>query len=211
MYISWPVPKVTHKDIPAIDVLGLILGQGESSRLTQNLRMKKPLVNYIGSSSFTPIDPGFFTISASVNPASFEEALTELNNTLDEFFAVPPTVEEMKKAIINMESEEWYTLETVDGLARKTGTYQHLFDDYKYSNEFIKQIRHLTAEDILRVARKYLKPETCCVSLLTDQDDKEMKSLLRKWHKDYKKIYERAKKVRLAKEGKRIKTPKWKQ
>ncbi|MBC87554.1 MAG: zinc protease [Bdellovibrionaceae bacterium] len=210
LYISWPVPKVTHKDIPALDVLGLILGQGDSSRLTQSMRIRKPLVNHVSSSAFTPIDPGFFTITASVNPATFAEALETLNKTLKEFYAELPTKGEMKKALINMESDEYYTLETVDGLARKVGTYQHLFDDHKYSKEFLKQIKSLTAEDIMRVARKYLKPEKACISFLTDQDEKEMKGHLKKWLKDYKKVYESGKKLKIPKQGKKIKLSTWK-
>ncbi|MEZ4870931.1 MAG: pitrilysin family protein [Bdellovibrionales bacterium] len=210
LYISWPVPKVDHKDIPALDVMALVLGQGESSRLVQAMRINKPLVNYVSSSSFTPIDPGFFTISASTNPSTFADALVTLNATLKEFLSEIPTVEEMKKAQINMQSEEYYTMETVDGLARNTGTYQHLFGDYKYSKEFLNQIKQVTAEDVIRVARKYMKPESTCVSFLTDQDEKQVKKLLKAWHKEYSKIYVETKKIKLAKGGKKIKTPQWK-
>ena len=73
-YIAWPVPSAQHKDIPALDVMSLILGQGSSSRLTRSLKIEKGLVNYIGASSFTPKDKGFAAVSMSMNPDKLPEA-----------------------------------------------------------------------------------------------------------------------------------------
>ena len=39
-YMAWPTPSIRHKDIPALDVLSMVLGQGDSSRLVSKLRIE---------------------------------------------------------------------------------------------------------------------------------------------------------------------------
>lgn len=206
-YISWPVPSVRHKDIPALDVLSLILGQGDSSRLLKKLRIEQPLVNYIGASTYTPKDPGFFTISASLNHENLEKSLEILLDELEHVLNSAPDLEELEKSVINMESDEFYGLETVEGLARKVGTFDFLFDDYSYFKEFLKQIRELTTKDILRVARKYLKPETMTFTYMTTGDKEQAQKTIQKWTIKYKKVYESSKAPRV--EPEKVKKLKW--
>src|SRR5690606_14750366 len=93
LYIAWPVPKATHADIPALDVLSLIFGQGESSRLNRALRLEKSLVNYAGASTFTPQDPGFFAISSSLAYENLPATLETINAELEHLLSEPPTSE----------------------------------------------------------------------------------------------------------------------
>ena len=74
-HLAWRIPGATHKDVAALDVLALIFGQGESSRLSQKLRMEAPLMNSIGASTFTPKDNGIWTISGTMNLDNLEESL----------------------------------------------------------------------------------------------------------------------------------------
>lgn len=86
---------------------------------------------------------------------------------------------------MNLASEEFYSMETVDGMARKFGSYEHLYGDYKYFNEFMKAVYALTPEDILAVARKYLKPETMTVTMTTPRGEKEAEKALKRWAKKF--------------------------
>ncbi len=190
MYLSWPLPSAKHKDIPAIDVFTLILGQGDSSRLSRRIKLEKGLVNYIGSSSFTPQDDGFLAISASTSPQKIEAVFEEINKVMAEFAETPPTDEEMKKALVNFNSEEYYSMETVDGMASKVGTYEHLFKDYRHFKEFMKEVNSLTVKDLVRVARKYMKPEKLSVVVMTPELEGEAKAAAEKFKKSYKKVYE---------------------
>lgn len=189
-YLAWRIPNARHKDIPALDVLAMILGQGDSSRLTKSLRIHKPLVNYIGASSYTPLDPGFFAISGSLNIEHLEEVYEVLLKEIEHLLSRYPEREELDKAVVNIESEEFYGLETVDGLARKVGTYHFLFDDYKYFNEFLKQIRQLTTKDIRRVAKKYLKAENLSVTVMTNSNPENVKKLTQSFVKKFRNLCE---------------------
>lgn len=196
LYLSWSAPRADHQDVPALDVLGLILGQGESSRLNKRMRIEEPIVNYVGASTFTPQDPGFVAVSMSLNNKNLKSALDLLGSELGNFLETGPTSEELEKALLNINSEEFYALETVDGMARKFGTYEHLFRDYKYFKQFLKQINGLSTTDILKAARKYLKPETLSVSYMTPGDKVSAQKIIRAWTKSYKSIYTESRKSR---------------
>src|SRR6185437_10430326 len=116
---AWPAPKADHKDIAALEALALIFGQGESSRLFQRLRLQEAVVHSIGASIFSAKDPGFLAISASLNSENLSATLNILLQELERLLEAPPSKEEFVKAITNLRSEQFYAMETVDGLARK--------------------------------------------------------------------------------------------
>lgn len=184
--LAWKTPSVKHRDIPALDVLSLILGQGDSSRLTQKLRLGQAIVNYVGSSLFSCIDPGFFAISLSTSRENLIQALDGVSEELHRILREPPSGEEVKKAIVNLASEDFYSLETVDGMARKFGSYQHLFGDHRYFNEYIRTIYSLNPEDILRVARKYLRASSLNIAMTTSREVPEAKKALARWIKQFR-------------------------
>ncbi|NQY99196.1 MAG: insulinase family protein [Bdellovibrionales bacterium] len=192
-YIAWPVPSAQHKDIPALDVMSLILGQGSSSRLTRSLKIEKGLVNYIGASSFTPKDKGFAAVSMSMNPDKLPEVLDALLDEMEDFLTTLPSEKELEKAVVNFNSDELYTMETVDGMANKLGMYQNLFDDPKYYKTFIKQVNEVSAKDVRKIAKKYLKPDAMSLVLMTPGDEAEGKKLLQKFKRSYNKMFEGAK------------------
>ena len=64
MEIAWHIPEVTHPDVPALDVLAQILGDGRSSRLYRRVREELALVHGIGVWCYTPGQPGLFGVEA---------------------------------------------------------------------------------------------------------------------------------------------------
>ena len=58
--LAFRAPTMLDTDTAALDVLSLVLGQGESSRLFRRVRRDLGLVNDIGSSCWTPLRGGVF-------------------------------------------------------------------------------------------------------------------------------------------------------
>src|SRR5437667_1890507 len=54
--MAWHIPEVTSPDVPALDLLSTILGDGRSSRLYQRVREEAGLAFGISASSYTPVD-----------------------------------------------------------------------------------------------------------------------------------------------------------
>src|SRR5690606_16836263 len=119
--------------------------------------------------------------------------LDVMTEELEKILVEPPSTEEIQKAITNLESEEYYGLETVDGLARKAGSFETLFGDPGYFQKFIKQVHALKPGDITRAARKYLLPKSLVAVYLSRQPAPASQKLLAKWQKAYTQTYAKAK------------------
>ncbi len=193
LYLAWPTPKVNHEDIIALDVLAFILGQGDSSRLVKRLRLNQPIVNAVGTSLYSPIDRGFFAISMSLNEKFLSYALEALREEVISLINQPPDQEELIKAIVNVESEQLYSLETVDGLARKFGYLEFLFEDLDYYKKYLNKIRQITPLEISKVAKKYLKPNKLNLIYLTSQKKTEQAKQFKKWIEEYSHFYQQVK------------------
>lgn len=196
-HIAWKIPPALHKDIPALDVLAMIFGQGESSRLNQRLRVHQGLVNHVYASSFTPNDAGLFTISVGLAAEKLPVALDALIEELGRLVGESVQADEIQKAINSLESDDFYGRETVDGLARKIGFIEHLAGDQKFYARYMKAVRALKATDLLRVARHYLRPELVNLSMITPNSASQGQSALKRWLKSYRKVFKQAKARRI--------------
>ena len=67
--LAWHIPELTHPDVPALDLLSTILGEGRSSRLYRRVREQSGLAFSISAFSYTPGDPGLFGVDATVDPS----------------------------------------------------------------------------------------------------------------------------------------------
>jgi zinc protease len=182
LQLAWPVPNIKHKDTAALDVLALILGQGDSSRLVKALRLEKALVNSIGASAFSPKDAGIFGISANMHHDNLKEALEKIANEIWSIQEFGITKSELEKAILNLENEQFYGIETVDGLSRQYGSLEFYFEDPSYFKKYIRQVRSLTVKDIQKTAKKYLKPETLTACGVAPVEPREVEAALKKWN-----------------------------
>ncbi|HEX4924317.1 MAG TPA: insulinase family protein, partial [Bdellovibrionales bacterium] len=152
-----------------------------------------------------------FLVSSSLNPKNLPEFLVILKSKLHELLTEPPTPEEIQKCITNFESEEFYSLETVDGLARKAGYYNDLMNDPEYFKRFMKQVLAIKPEELVKTARKYLAPSQMSVMLMDSGNAKEDQKLLKKWMAEYADLYKDASKAKIAapKSGAKKKPLKW--
>lgn len=190
VYFAWKAPNIKHKDTPALDVMAFILGQGDSSQLMQKLRMEKPLTNSVGSWTFAPQDEGILAVSMGLDKENLSEAFSALNSSLKSFLSKAPSTEEMQKALTNFASDQVYSVETVDGIARKAGSLEFFLGDYNYFPKYMKQINQLKPEDILKVARKYFNPKTLSIVAMTNEKkaiaEKNCKAFVKEFTKNYK-------------------------
>ncbi len=131
-YIAFKAPNVKHKDVTGLEVLALIFGQGDSSRLVKELRINAPIVNSTGAFAFTPQDDGLVAVSASLDPNNLKDYYEKLKQEMAKMIQEPPSNEELQKAITNLASEQVYSLESVDGLARKAGSLEFYMGDPNY-------------------------------------------------------------------------------
>jgi len=149
-------PAINHADIPALDLLAVLLGQGDSSRLNLEVVRNRQLATNTSAYLFSARDPGAFVIATSLPPARVEEAMRTmldetLRTTLEE---IPP--EELAKARTILESDRVYDRETVQGYARKLGFFSAIAGDPNFEERYQAALQRATAADLRRVAARYL-------------------------------------------------------
>lgn len=192
-YLTWRIPNVKHKDIAALEVMSAILGQGDSCRLMQTLRIKEPLTNSVGSFAYSMQDDGLFAVSLGLEKENLTKALTALIPELVRIVTEPPTAAEMQKAITNFASHEVYSMETVDNIARKAGSNEFYYGDNDYYKKYMKQVYALKPADIQKIAKKYLKADTFGLSMMTNMEKKNADRILKAFAKDLRKALREAK------------------
>ncbi len=159
LFLAWPMPSAKHKDVAALETLSTIFGQGDASRLVRSLRIDSDCVTSIGAGAFAPKDRGFMSVSAHLNPARISEALPLIKKELVDLLRRPIEIEEINRAITNVESAEFYGLETAEGLARKTGSLTTLLGDPSEFKKYLERVRSFTSEQARVLTKQYFNPE----------------------------------------------------
>lgn len=170
--LAFHIPGATHQDTYALDVLAFILGQGESSRLFQRVKIQKELVNSIYSYALSLKDPGIFLVGASLERDKVHGAL---KNILEELFKLKHgsvSSRELERAKINLKSDFIYKKETMQGQARSLGFFHAVFGDISHQQRYIDEIDKVSVNDVMKVAGKYLKDSNMTIGILLPKDAK---------------------------------------
>jgi zinc protease len=162
--VSFAIPAANHEDVPALDVLAMLAGQGETSRLFRQVKRDARLVNEISAYAYTPVDPGLFGVGMTLPGEKVRPALTEALRTLAQLATAPPTEEELGTIKALVESEAVYARETVQGLARKLGHYETTLGGYEAEEKYHARVAALTPDAVWQVARRYLDFDTAVVT-----------------------------------------------
>jgi zinc protease len=150
---------------PALDVLGVLLGQGDSSRLSRAVKREKRVANDVYAYSYTPKDPGLFTIGATLHHEKFDDVIEAIGHELRRVQdGISPQEVEKAKAILA--SEAVYQRESVEGLARKIGSWQLLTGNPGFDGEYQALVQRVTVDDVVASARSIFRVDQASVIAL---------------------------------------------
>jgi zinc protease len=169
MALAYHVPQLDHEDIPPLDILSHILGEGESCRLDMEVKDKKGLVNAAYSTVYSPQDPGLFYLSYSLPEKNIAPASREILDQIRRLQDQKVDHDEMVRAKLNIKSDTIYEKETVEGLARKHGYFENILGRYDFDDHYYQAIDDTTPDDLLRVAQKYLQIKNLTLGLIQPQ------------------------------------------
>jgi len=154
--LAWHIPEITSPDVPALDLLSTILGEGRSSRLYRRVREEAGLAFRISAFSYTPGDAGLFGIDATLDPKKREAAEQLVLRIVDEVKQAGATAEELMKAKKISLSHHLSSLTTMRGQASDIGSNWFLTRNLNFSRDYLDAVQKVTPEDIKRVAANYL-------------------------------------------------------
>src|SRR5204863_5692336 len=161
--MAWHVPEIAHPDVPALDLLAVILGEGHSSRLYRRIREESGLAFAISAFSYTPGDPGILGLDAILDPKNRSAAQELIFHTIEDIRRNGATAEELGKGKKIALSQELASLRTMRGQATDLGTNWFLTRNLNFSREYLEKVQKVTIDDIKRVATQYLSEENLTI------------------------------------------------
>lgn len=154
--LSWHIPEITHPDVPALDLLSTILGDGRSSRLYRRLREETGLAYGVSAFSYTPGDPGLLGIDATVELENRDAARDLVLKIVDEIKTAGITPDELAKAKKISLSHHLGALTTMRGQASDLGSNWFLTRNLNFTRDYLDAVQKIASDDVRRVAEKYL-------------------------------------------------------
>lgn len=169
-YKTFPVDD---KRVPAMNVLMTILGKGMSSILFKEVREERGLAYDINGAYEYFHDAGAAYIFGGLNAAKTGEAIEAIKGAIDRLKKEPLSKDRVEKA---KEFMRGITLNKVDGVqntANWLATKSALDPTRIYPEEYLKELRHVTPEDVMNVANDVFRPENESLLILGPFKDKK--------------------------------------
>ena len=157
----WRIPGLTHKDMAALEVLDGILTTGDSSRLHKSLVREKRIATETGAQLAQIEEEGIWVPNVILaGGRTVEEAEAALAAEIARVRDEPVTAAELAEAKNELLAQALRQRETFNGRASGLGEVLVRSGDPKLWDRMIAQYQRVTAADVQRVARTWLKPES---------------------------------------------------
>lgn len=176
---AFHIPSAGHSDTPVLDVVGNILGSGESSRLYRRLKEEKGTVSDIYAYAYTPMHDGLFVVGGTLRPEKIKDASGRILAELELLKGEPVSERELSKAKISIESDYVRSRETMQGQARNLGYLEVEVGDHGYEAEYLDRVKGVSREDVIRIAKKYFTQNNLTAGVVVPQgEEREAASAL---------------------------------
>jgi zinc protease len=170
--VAYHVPAASHPDFFPLSVLDSLLAgpsnlnmfggggiSNKTSRLYRALVDKELAVSLSGGSQAT-VDPFLYYISLTVHPErKAEEALAALDAEIRRVQDEPVSNEEVARAIKQARANFAYGAENITNQGFWLG-YSEMFAGYDWFETYLEKMAQVTPQEVQRVARAYLRPQT---------------------------------------------------
>ncbi len=156
--ISYPSPPSSDPDAVTLEVLNAILSRGDSSRLHDSLVYRDRIASQVGS--FFDAKQGRGNLAVYAILSGGKDAATgeaSLRREVARLRTAPVSAAELKEAKTELLTAALEERETVAGRADELARAIVLAGDAKAADRRLRQIASVTAADIQRVARTWLR------------------------------------------------------
>ena len=168
-----------HPDRYALSLLSVILGEGMSSRLVQELRERRALCYDVHSYAGYFQDAGVFAVYAGVDPSRAEETLSALLTELARLRDEGVTEEELKRAKELAKGRLLLRMEDTRAVSDWLGAQELLLGRVRTADDVVDFIDAVTEEDLQRVARQLLVSDQLNLAVVGPfRTDRRFRSLL---------------------------------
>ncbi len=153
-------------DFMAASLGNSVLGQfGMAGRIGDVVREKSGLAYYAYSSLNAGIGPGSWEVSAGVNPANAEKAMSLIRKEIARFVEKGVTEEELADSQSNFIGRLPLSLESNAGVVNALLNIERFDLGLDYYRHYPDLVHKVTPEAVLATARKYLHPERLAIAV----------------------------------------------
>jgi len=164
--LAYKGPALGDLDHVAASVLTEILAGSRSSRLFRKLIAEGGMSAEVRAAVGPHRDPSLIEIFVSMRQAKrAEEALALVESEIERMKREPVLRSEIERAVSKSELGLLGSLETADGKASTIGFYECLSGQPADAFARLSAMRRVEPSDVLRVARRYLRPEASTLIL----------------------------------------------
>lgn len=174
MLIGFRGVNIDNRDSYALDVLSTILGNGRTSILYRNIKEDKQLANSIAAVNTGFKDDGIFYISSTFVPQKCKALENAIFEEIKEVQKKGITKEQLQLAKNIIERDTYYERESISNIAGEIGYTFVTTGGIKFYNDYLANIKKVSANDVKKVANKYLGEEKSAVSIVLPENAKEV-------------------------------------
>jgi zinc protease len=165
---GWRTPGTLDGDTPGLDILATVLAGGRASRLYRAVREQK-LASSISAYDYTPTSLGVFAVHAETPPDCAADAARAVWAQLRALRDDGVTDGEVVRAKRLYESRWIRRLEDMEGQANYLAEWEAL-GGWQRGDAYLEAALAVTADDLQRLARRYLDPEQAALVLYRPED-----------------------------------------
>jgi len=169
--IGYRGAAAASEDFAPLNLLAAILSRGQSSRLYRTLVYESEIATEAGAGVDEYIDAGLFTIFVQLQPGkTVAEAEEEVGDIINDIVQNGVTAEELQKAKNITQVDYVNEFKTHTGIANRLGYYEVIHGDYRKSFTAMDRYTSVTADDVRRVAARYLHGRAKTVVVLVPEE-----------------------------------------
>jgi predicted Zn-dependent peptidase len=172
LLIGYHKPPLPDFDDYVFDIIDYFLSSGRTSKLYKLLVEDKGLLETIQTMNGIPGAryQNLFAVFAKPRyPHTTAEAEMEIYKEIEALKTQPVSQKELDKIKNQIKANFIRSLDSNEGLANMLSYFEILVGDYRYITNHIKTIDKITADDIMRVAKKYLTKENRTIATLVKE------------------------------------------
>jgi zinc protease len=163
LYLAWLSPAMFTDGDAEMDLLSDLLANGKVSRLYKALVYERRIASEVMAFQNSRELGGFWQLVATAAPGhTLEELQSAIDGELAALLESGPTPDEMERGHAQVEAQFVYRLQTLGGFGGKAdqlNAYSVFLNDPAYFERDLGRYQSVTAADLHRVARKYLRTD----------------------------------------------------
>lgn len=176
LLIGYHRPNVRHKDDLVFDVISFLLSNGRTSQLYQHLVEDQQIAASVDTAASYPGQkyPNLFLfVGVPLAPHTLQELEDAMYEEIEQLKTTPVEDNELQKVINNVEASFINSLASNEGLAENLAFSHEVLGDWRALERQVEQIKAITADDVMRVAKTYFTKDNRTVAWLVKKSEEE--------------------------------------